>query len=58
MISIIIRTNNEERWITGILKKLNEQDHKDFEIIIVDNNSTDRTIEKAKKFDTQNCIYR
>ncbi len=49
-ISIIIRTKNEERWIGHCLKKIYQQDFKDFEIILVDNNSTDQTIQIAKKF--------
>ena len=32
------------------------QSFKDFEIIIVDNNSNDKTIEKAKKFDIKHII--
>lgn len=50
MISIIIRTKNEERWIVQALNAVFSQDYKDFEVIIVDNNSTDKTLEKAKKF--------
>ncbi|MDE0828160.1 MAG: glycosyltransferase [Vicinamibacterales bacterium] len=50
MISIIIRTKNEERWIAACLKAVFEQSHDDFEVSLVDNESTDRTIEKAKQF--------
>ncbi|MFA5088095.1 MAG: glycosyltransferase family 2 protein [Candidatus Omnitrophota bacterium] len=50
MISIIIRTKNEERWITSCLQAVFDQDEKDFEVIIVDNQSTDRTVEKARQF--------
>lgn len=50
MISIIIRTRNEERWIGACLKAVFEQGRDDFEVILVDNESTDRTIEKAKQF--------
>lgn len=50
MVSIIIRTKNEERWITTCLSSIFSQDYKDFEVIIVDNMSTDKTCEKAKKF--------
>lgn len=50
LISIIIRTKNEEKWITLCLNKIFEQTIKDFEIIIVDNNSTDYTLKLAKKF--------
>jgi len=48
--SIIIRTKNEEKWIGKVLEKLCEQTYKDFEIIIVDSGSTDKTLEIAKKF--------
>ena len=38
-VSIIIRTKNEERWIGSCLKSIFDQTHKDFEVILVDNNS-------------------
>jgi len=49
-ISIIIRTKNEERWIEQCLKKIFDQNYDNFEVILVDNNSKDKTLEKAKKF--------
>ncbi|MCM8761446.1 MAG: glycosyltransferase, partial [Candidatus Omnitrophica bacterium] len=49
-VSIIVRTKNEERWISQCLAGVFEQDYRDFEVIIVDNKSTDKTIEKAKAF--------
>ena len=48
--SIIIRTKNEERWIDFCLKKVFEQKDINFEVIIIDNYSTDKTVDKAKKF--------
>ena len=51
MVSIIVRTKNEERWITSCLTAVFKQHNKDFEVIIVDNESTDKTIEKALQFD-------
>ena len=48
-VSIIIRTKNEERWITSCLKSVSRQSYKNFEIIIVDNHSSDKTIEKVLK---------
>lgn len=50
MVSIIIRTCNEERWISHCLKAVFNQTYKDIEVIIVDNQSTDQTVERAKKF--------
>ena len=47
-ISIVIRTKNEERWILKCIKAIQDQTFKNFEIIIVDNKSSDKTIEKAK----------
>ena len=50
LVSIIIRTKNEERWISSCLKSVFKQDYKNFEVIIVYNESTDRTIIKANEF--------
>jgi rhamnosyltransferase len=47
LISIIIRTKNEERWISRCLRKLLTQTYTDFEVILVDNLSTDNTVKKA-----------
>ena len=44
LVSIIIRTKNEERWIASCLNAIYEQDYKNFEIIIVDNESKDNTL--------------
>lgn len=46
-ISIIIRTFNEERWIGKCLKRLKSQTIDDFDVVLVDNVSTDKTVEKA-----------
>jgi rhamnosyltransferase len=48
--SIIVRTKNEERWISLCLEKIFQQDYKNFEVILVDNLSTDKTVEKAENF--------
>ncbi len=49
-VSIIIRTKNEEQWIEMCLRKIYEQSYKNFEVIIVDNLSKDKTIEKIKNY--------
>ena len=56
LVSIIIRTKNEERWITEVLRGVFSQDYKDFEVIIVDNESTDKTVEKAKQFNIKKIL--
>src|SRR6266567_4644775 len=48
--SIIIRTKNEEKWIGAVLEMLQKQTHKDFETIVVDSGSTDKTFEIVKSF--------
>lgn len=53
-VSIIIRSRNEERWITACLKAVSKQRFTDYEIILVDNKSTDKTVEKAvQQFDVK-----
>ena len=51
--SIIIRTKNEERWIEACIKKIQSQKKIKTEIIIVDNNSKDKTLDICKKFKTK-----
>lgn len=41
---------NEERYITRCLDSLQSQTHKDFEIILIDDGSTDATIEKTSAY--------
>lgn len=47
MISIIIRAYNEEKWISICLKAIKKQNISDIEVVLVDNNSTDMTVQKA-----------
>ena len=50
MISIIIITKNEEKMLPRLLVSIKNQDYKDYEIIVSDAFSTDKTREIAKKF--------
>jgi glycosyltransferase involved in cell wall biosynthesis len=50
MISVVIPTYNEEKDIKGCLESLRKQSFKDFEIIVVDDGSTDKTTEIVKKY--------
>lgn len=47
-ISVIVPTYNEEEVILDCLESLTKQTFKDFEIIVVDDGSTDSTLEKLK----------
>ncbi|OGJ13142.1 hypothetical protein A3K62_02350 [Candidatus Pacearchaeota archaeon RBG_16_35_8] len=49
-ISIIVPAYNEEKSISKCLESLIRQTDRDFELVVVNNNSTDRTAEVAKKF--------
>lgn len=49
-VSIIIRSKDEEKWIGSCLKSIFNQSYKNFEVILVDNCSKDKTISIAKKF--------
>lgn len=49
-ISAVVIAYNEEEYIEECLKSLLNQTEKPDEIIVVDNNSTDKTVEIAKKF--------
>lgn len=48
-ISVVIPAFNEEKYIKSALEGLKNQSLKDFELIVVDGNSTDRTREIAGK---------
>lgn len=50
LVSVIVHTKNSERTITEHLESIISQEYKPIEIIMVDNNSTDKTLEIAKKF--------
>jgi glycosyltransferase involved in cell wall biosynthesis len=50
MLSIIIITLNEENYLPHLLNWIKEQNFKDYEVIISDAGSKDRTIEIAKDF--------
>jgi len=49
-ISVIIPTCNDERYISKCLETLKNQKFGDFETIIVDGHSKDKTVEIAKKY--------
>tara|TARA_B100000902_G_scaffold399521_1_gene470782 strand:+ start:4803 stop:6128 length:1326 start_codon:yes stop_codon:yes gene_type:complete len=50
LVSIIVRTKNEEKWISHCLEMVFAQDYKNFEVIIVDNQSDDHTLQICNRF--------
>ena len=52
-ISVVIRTYNEEKHIGEVLKSLNKQTYSNFEVIILDSQSTDNTIKIAQNYDVR-----
>lgn len=47
-ISVVIPAYNEEDYLSYCLTSLNKQTYKNFEIVVIDNNSTDKTAKIAK----------
>lgn len=47
-ISVVIPAFNEEKRIAACLKSIASQTYKPYEVIVVDNNSTDKTVQIAK----------
>ena len=55
--SIIIRTKNEEKWISHCLQNVFHQEYPPgFEVIIVDNRSTDNTRQLARRFPIKTIV--
>ncbi len=50
MLSIIIPTYNEEKCLPKLLDSIRKQEYKNYEVIIADANSGDRTRQIAKKY--------
>lgn len=50
MISVIIPTLNEEKYISFLLESIKKQDFTDYEIIVADGGSKDKTVEIAKNY--------
>ncbi len=50
LVSIVIRTKNEERWIAPCLRAVFDQTYPNIEVVLVDNISTDQTLKRAREF--------
>jgi len=47
-ISIVIRTKDEENWLKACLHSISMQSYQNYEIVLVDNQSKDKTVEIAE----------
>ena len=56
-LSIILPTKNNERTIGQCLEAIAQQSYKDYEVIFVDNFSSDSTLEIAKSFTEKMHIF-
>ena len=52
-ISIVIRTYNEQKHLDELLQILDKQTYRNFEIIIVDSESTDNTLKIAQNYNVK-----
>ena len=58
LISIIIVTHNSERYIEMCLKSIFQQKFKNYEIIIIDNLSKDKTLKIIKKYEKKIDLWK
>ena len=56
-VSVLIRTYNESKWINLCISKLKNQTIKPYEIIVVDNNSSDGTKKMTKQLNKDVKIF-
>jgi len=56
LVSVVIRTYNEEKWVGETLKRLFEGSFKNFEVIVIDSGSTDNTLAIVKNFPIKKLI--
>lgn len=56
MLSIIIPTLNEEKYLSRLLESIKQQKYLNYEIIVSDGGSTDQTISIAKKYDCRTVV--
>lgn len=57
LVSIVIPVYNEEEHLSGCLESIKKQTLKPFEVIVIDNNSTDKTASIAMKYSFVKLIH-
>ncbi|MDG2450775.1 MAG: glycosyltransferase family A protein, partial [Saprospiraceae bacterium] len=56
-VSIIIRCKNEDDWIGHCLESVFAQSYENYEVIIVDNESTDNTLAIVKQYPIKEIVH-
>jgi len=56
-ISAMMLTHNRKDWLREAIKSILDQTYNNFELIIIDNASTDGTEEVVKEFDDERIVY-
>lgn len=57
LISVVIPTLNEEKYLQLLLESIKRQNFPNFEVLVVDGGSKDRTIEVAKKYSARTFTF-
>jgi len=58
MISVVVPALNEEEWIASCIESLTSQSYDDYELIVVDGGSSDRTVELAEQYADRVIVYK
>ena len=53
MISVIVPIYNAEKYLHRCIKRILAQDYTDYELLLIDDGSTDNSLEEIKKFDVK-----
>ena len=53
LVSIITVVRNNEKYLEETIKSVLDQTYKNFEFIVIDGNSTDKTLDIIKKYDNE-----
>lgn len=57
LVSVVVSTKNSEKYLERCLGSVRKQTYKNWELIVVDNYSTDKTVEIAKKYTKTVFLY-
>lgn len=58
LVSVLIPARNEENNIIDLLESIRQQDYSDYEVIILDDDSTDRTYELCAEFADKHSAFK